>query len=144
MKDPLFSRRLFSIFVALSSSTLAGEASSSNDALQTGLPKRTPGLWRITTISPEIGMQSNNVCITEDDSISGPRASGCAPPTVTRVEDQVIVTIECNASGKRDVQSLLFRGDFSSWYRAQSKMSSGGIRSGFTIDAKLLRTNCAP
>ncbi|UZX11738.1 hypothetical protein OGR47_18020 [Methylocystis sp. MJC1] len=89
-------------------------------------------------------MQSNDVCITEDDSIIGPRASGCAQPIVTRVQDQVIVTIECVASGRRDVESLLFTGDFRSWYRAQSKISSGGVGSGFTIDAKLLRASCAP
>ncbi|MGZ9116202.1 MAG: hypothetical protein ACXW3V_04565, partial [Methylocystis sp.] len=29
------------------------------------LPKRRPGLWRISTISPEIGLQTNDVCIEE-------------------------------------------------------------------------------
>lgn len=87
-------------------------------------------------------MQTNDVCIGEDDSIVGPRASGCAKPSVTRVQDQVIVTIECVAGDKREVESFLFTGDFQSWYRAQSRITSGARRSGFTIDAKFLRPNC--
>lgn len=87
-------------------------------------------------------MQTNDVCIGEDDSIVGPRASGCAKPSVTRAQDQVIVTIECVAGDKREVESFLFTGDFQSWYRAQSRITSGARRSGFTIDAKFLRPNC--
>lgn len=113
-------------------------------AAQTELPTRAPGLWRITTVSPEIGMQTNDVCIGEGDSIIGPRASGCAQPAVTRAGDQVIVTVECVAGGSRAVESFLFTGDFKTWYRAQSKTSSGAIRSGVTIDAKLVRPSCRP
>jgi len=101
-------------------------------------------MWRITTVSPEIGMQTNDVCVAEGDSIIGPQAAGCAQPSVTRAGDQVIVTIECGAGDRRDVESLLFTGDFKSWYRAQSKISLGGVRSGFTIDAKFLKTSCSP
>lgn len=134
---------LFSLVLAPSGAALAREAPPTG-ASQTELPRRAPGLWRITTVSPETGMQTSDVCITDDDSIIGPRASGCAQPSVARVGDQVIVTVECVAGGRRDVVSLLFTGDFKSWYRAQSRMSSGGMHSGFTIDAKLLRTSCAP
>ncbi|WP_330085029.1 DUF3617 domain-containing protein [Methylocystis iwaonis] len=141
LKSPLLSPSLFALVMSLSVS--AGEAQPTG-ATQTELPTRAPGLWRITTVSPEIGMQTNDVCITAGDSIIGPRASGCARPSVSRAGDQVIVTVECVAAGRREVESFLFTGDFKSWYRAQSKMSSGAIRSGFTIDAKLLRKSCEP
>lgn len=106
------------------------------------LPKRTPGLWRITTVSPEIGMQTNVVCIEDGDSIIGEPDSRCGAPSVTRANDQVIVTIECGPEGERDVTSLLFTGDFTTWYRAQSKATVGASRSGFTIDAKLVDSRC--
>ncbi|MBL1257753.1 hypothetical protein JJT62_13035 [Methylocystis sp. Sn-Cys] len=141
LKSPLLSPSLFALVMSLSGSV--GEAQPTG-AAQTELPTRAPGLWRITTVSPEIGMQTNDVCIAEGDSIIGPRASGCTQPSVSRAGDQVIVTVECVAGGRREVESFLFTGDFKSWYRAQSKMSSGAKRSGFTIDAKLLRKSCEP
>ena len=108
----------------------------------TALPKRAPGLWRITTVSPEIGMQTSEVCIEDADSIIGAPDSSCDAPFVTRANDQVIVTIECGPAGKRDVTSLLFTGDFATWYRAQSKATAGASHSGFTIDAKLVDSRC--
>lgn len=141
LKSPLLSLSLLALVVSLPGSA---EEAPPTGAAQAELPRRAPGLWRITTVSPEIGMQTNDVCITEGDSIIGPRARGCAQPSVSRSGDQVIVTLECVAGGRREVESFLFTGDFKSWYRAQSKMSSGAIRSGFTIDAKLLRMSCEP
>jgi hypothetical protein len=111
---------------------------------KTELPRRTPGQWRMTTVSPEIGMRTVDVCITDSDSIIGPQAPGCAQPSVTYAGDQMIVTIECGAGDRREVQSLLFTGDFKTWYRAQSKVTSGGRRSGFAIDASFLGSNCKP
>jgi hypothetical protein len=130
-------------FLLLLSWTAGAEA---QDATPTtvGVPRRRPGVWRITTISPEIGMQRADVCIEEGDSIIGPRARDCAPPSVSRVEDQVIITIECGAGERREVESLLFTGDFTGWYRAQSRTTSGARRSGVTIDARFLRPICAP
>ncbi len=132
LKSSLLSLSLFALVMGLS---VAAEEAP---------PTRAPGLWRITTVSPEIGMQTNDVCIAEGDSIIGPRASGCAQPAIKRAGDQVIVTVECVAGGRREVESFLFTGDFKSWYRAQSKMSSGATRFGFTIDAKFLRASCGP
>ncbi len=141
LKSSLLSLSLFASVMGLS---VATEEAPPTGAAQTELPTRAPGLWRITTVSPEIGMQTNDVCIAEGDSIIGPRASGCAQPAITRAGDQVIVTVECVAGGRREVESFLFTGDFKSWYRAQSKMSSGATRFGFTIDAKFLRASCGP
>lgn len=108
----------------------------------TAMPKRTPGLWRITTVAPEIGMEMNEVCIEDGDSIIGALNSSCGAPSVTRANDRVIVTIGCGPESKRDVTSLLFTGDFTTWYRAQSKATAGTHRSGFTIDAKFIRAQC--
>ena len=88
-------------------------------------------------------MQTHDVCIAEGDSIVGAQAANCALPSVARAGDQVIVTIECGAGDRRSVESLLFTGDFKSWYRAQSKITSGAHRSGLTIDAQLLSVKCA-
>jgi hypothetical protein len=141
MKSPRY--WILFVAVALIGMALVREPASA-DASSRELPKRAPGLWRITTVSPEVGMQSHEVCIAESDSIIGPQAADCAQPSVTRAGDQMIVTIDCGAGETRSVESLLFTGDFKSWYRAQSRISSGGRRSGFTIDAKLLQTSCSP
>ena len=134
--------QLFSSGLVVALLFLAGAHSPalSSDA---ELPKRRPGLWRISTISPEIGLQTNDVCIEEGDSIIGAQDESCAKPSVTHANDQIIVTIECGPKDARDITSLLFTGDFQSWYRAQSKATAKGTRSGFTIDAKFLSERCA-
>lgn len=138
---------LRSSLLALALSTIGGGAPAASGEASAELPHRTSGLWRITTISPEVGMQMNEVCIGEGDSIIGPQDSRCATPSVTRTMDQVVVTIECGAGDRREVTSLLFTGDFRSWYRAQSKITYVGPlsderRSGLTIDARFLGANC--
>jgi hypothetical protein len=107
------------------------------------LPRRKPGLWRLSTVSPDIGMRTNDVCIEAGDSIIGDDKGLCARPTVTRAGDQVIVTLECGAGDQREIKSLLFTGDFQSWYRAQSRTTVAARRSGFTIEAKFLGETCA-
>lgn len=113
------------------------------------LPQRRPGLWRIKTISPEVGLQAHDVCIEASDGLLGVPQGNCTKPTVESAQGgEVIVTFSCDLHGAREVTSLLFTGDFSSWYRAQSKTTltqkSGATRerSGFTIDAKYLRPEC--
>jgi hypothetical protein len=142
MKISPFRTQLLAAAIALAEAS-APRVSLSADALASELPKRTPGMWRITTVSPEVGMQTNDVCIAEGDSVIGPRAAHCQEPSVTRAGDQVIVTITCGAGDSRSVESLLFTGDFKSSYRAQSKMSSGGMRTGFSIDATFLGGGCS-
>jgi len=120
---------------------LAGERSPAR-ASDFDLPKRRPGLWRISTISPEIGLQTNDVCIEKGDSIIGAQEESCAKPSVTQANDQIIVTFECGATESREITSLLFTGDFQNWYRAQSKTTAKAKRAGFTIDAKFLSERC--
>ncbi|MGE3266411.1 DUF3617 domain-containing protein [Methylocystis sp.] len=127
--------------LVFSFSLFAGAASTAT-AANGELPKRQPGLWRITTISPEIGMQTNNVCIEDGDSIIGAQDENCAKPSVTRAKDQTVVTFDCGQKDSREATSLLFTGDFRSWYRAQARMTAKGARVGFTIDAKFLSERC--
>lgn len=130
------------LFLVFSLALVAGAASTATGA-EDELPKRRPGLWRISTISPEIGMQANEVCIEEGDSVIGTQTENCAKPSVLRDKDQIIVTLECGPKDSREVTSLLFTGDFQNWYRAQSRMTTSGTRLGFTIDAKFLSERCA-
>jgi hypothetical protein len=134
-------RRLTSFGLVFPLLLIAG-ATSSASAADDELPKRRPGLWRISTISPKIGMETNEICIEESDSIIGAQDENCAKPSVTQAKDQIIVTIECGSKDSRDVTSLLFTGDFQNWYRAQSRITAAGARSGFTIDAKFLSERC--
>ena len=139
-----------SLLAAAYAGSTAGhaETAASNPPIAE-LPKRKPGLWRISTISPEIGMQTHKVCIEETDGIVGAPEENCAKPLVERASDQTIVTIACDRKDGREVTSILFTGDFQDWYRAQSKTSSTGAndgsirRSGFTIEARRLRDDCS-
>jgi hypothetical protein len=132
-------RHLTLFAVALS---LFAQAYSPAIAADAELPKRRPGLWRISTVSPDVGLQSNDVCIGEGDSIIGARDESCTKPAVTHANDQIIVTFECGPKESPEVISLLFTGDFQNWYRAQSRLTAKGSRSGFTIDAKFLSDRC--
>lgn len=112
------------------------------------LPQRRPGVWRISTISPEVGLQTNDVCIETGDSLIGSFAENCAEPIIEAAGGQWIVTLSCGRAGGKDVTSLLFTGDFTSWYRAQAKSTftrADGKAlpgTGFTIDAKFLGPDC--
>jgi hypothetical protein len=110
------------------------------------LPQRASGKWRIATVSPELGTQTNEVCIEKGDSIVGLRSSDCSRPNVTHTGDQTIVNIECGAGDQREMTSMLFTGDFQTWYRAQVKITSGPRsqerHAGLTIDARFLASGC--
>ena len=113
------------------------------------LPIRKSGVWRISTLSPATGLRVSETCVRAEDGIVGDRDVACANPTALREGDQVVVTIACENHGERVVSSLLFTGDFTTWYRAQAKITFQGpakgseLHSGFTIDAKFLRPDCS-
>ncbi|QGM46016.1 DUF3617 domain-containing protein [Methylocystis heyeri] len=113
------------------------------------LPARRPGLWRISTVSAVGGLQVGETCVGLQDSIIGPQGSDCAKPEITRADDQIVVTVACGSGAERIASSLLFTGDFATWYRAQGKIATGDrtandadLRTGFTIDAMFLRPDC--
>jgi hypothetical protein len=128
-------------YVGLGLALVAG-AATATEAGDPELPKRRPGLWRITTISPDAGRQTSEACISETDSIAGPVLAGCAAPTVLHAKDQTVVTIDCSHGPTHDVTSLLFTGDYRNWYRGQARITAGARRAGFTIDAKFLTERC--
>ncbi|MBY6241643.1 DUF3617 family protein [Methylosinus sp. Sm6] len=143
-------RRRFARLAAVTA-TLSLAASVGAQPAQTSgsdLPRRRPGSWRISTLSPEIGLQAHEVCIAAGDGLVGPVEENCAKPVVESANDQWIVTISCGRAGGREVTSLLFTGDFTSWYRAQAKTTftradgTAAPGSGFTIDAKFLGPDC--
>lgn len=141
-------RIAMSLVVILLIASMPGGQSSAQSATRTDmqLPVRKPGLWRISTVAPDIGMQTNEVCIGSSDTIIGNSAEGCAAPTIQRADDQIIVSYACERKDGKEATSLLFTGDFVNWYRAQAKFTSngpGGLRrSGFTIEGKFLRPDC--
>jgi hypothetical protein len=111
------------------------------------LPKRAIGLWRISTITPEVGMNTNQVCITDDDSIIGTQPIKCTKPDIKRSGEDILVTFECPAHEGKEVTSMFFSGNYNSKYRAQSKITYIGKNNemhmtGFTIQAELLKNDC--
>jgi hypothetical protein len=119
-------------------------SSDSSDSL----PTRRAGLWRISTLSAAAGLHFAATCLRPGDSIVGEKDPACGDPRVDREGDQVVVTISCEESGQHVVRSLLFTGDFTTWYRAQGKITSRGptngseFHSGFTIDSSFVRSDC--
>jgi len=84
----------------------------------------------------------------KDSIIGDEEDADCAKPEIAHAGEQIVVTVICAADGRRVTSSLLFTGDFTTWYRAQGKITSAGenrmdLHSGFTIDAKYLRSDCA-
>lgn len=140
----------YSLALAMPFASVAGYATEAPPASvgeqPAELPQRAPGKWWITTISPEVGTQTNEVCIEKGDSIVGRLGSDCSRPNPTNTGDQTIVNIECGAGDKREITSMLFTGDFQTWYRAQVKITSGPRsqerHSGLTIDARFLASGC--
>ena len=112
------------------------------------LPVRRSGLWRISTLSAAVGLQVSEACIGPKDSIIGDDTIGCLKPEITRAGEQTVVTVVCASDGRRVISSLLFTGDFTTWYRAQGKITSESAdrnaqaHSGFTIEAKFLQPDC--
>jgi hypothetical protein len=138
------------LIVASGAALLSGleQVIADQTSASAGLPARAPGMWRITTVSPEIGMQTNEVCIEGNDKIIGAWGAGCDQPAVESVKDGMIVTIGCLRSDAKEVTSLYFTGDLKKSYRAQSRTtitnvkSGASVRTGFTIEAKFLTLKC--
>lgn len=114
------------------------------------MPVRQPGYWHIRTISESFGTREGDVCITASDPLlpDQPQAV-CKPLRVERGGQEVIVTQECEEGGERRVTSILFTGDFQTWYRGQSRLSTRPanqqgipVTVGFTIDANRIGGTC--
>lgn len=113
------------------------------------IPVRKPGHWEITTVAAAIGMRTIQACIAPgDDIVSGIGEPGCSAPDVERTGDQVVVSMVCKTKGGTERISTLLTGDFTTWYRATSKMTLDpappGSAMGATIDAKYIGPDCPP
>lgn len=88
------------------------------------LPIRKAGAWEITTVAEHFGMKRFTTCITPTDPIVlGAGDKECLSPDVTKTGNDVIVNVMCKRANGTEFTSMLFAGDFSSWYRATSKMT---------------------
>lgn len=113
------------------------------------LPVRKAGKWRITTVSDTVGMTTFETCIAPgDDIVTGVDKKGCNAAKVKHIKDEVFVDIACkNEFGSQKVSALL-TGNYTTWYRAMSKITfdppQGGIPNlGATIDGKFLSADCS-
>ncbi len=114
------------------------------------LPVRKPGRWQLTTVAESIGMKTFETCVTQADGIvPGVGDKNCRISKVKRLADELYVDVECRADAGTEKTSTVLTGDFSTWYRAMSKMTfdppqQGVSHMGVTVDGKYLGPDCTP
>ncbi|RUP11214.1 DUF3617 family protein [Hyphomicrobium sp.] len=114
------------------------------------LPVRKPGRWQLTTVAESIGMKTFETCVTPADGIvPGVGDKNCRLSKVKRLADELYVDVECRADAGTEKTSTVLTGDFSTWYRAMSKMTfdppqQGVSHMGVTVDGKYLGPECKP
>jgi hypothetical protein len=111
------------------------------------VPKRKPGYWEIVTVAPVSGMTTSRVCVGEDDDMVTPSQGGCGKPTVTLLNEGLIVDVLCTSEQGSQSISTAFTGDFNTRYHATLKTSFdppiGGIpHMGAKIDGRYLGPDC--
>ena len=113
------------------------------------VPLRTPGQWQLTTVSDSMGMRTVKTCITAtDDVVLGENAKNCGPVDVKTIANETFVNVTCPAGNSRQKISTLLTGDFSTWYRAVTKITfdppqDGVSHLGVIVDGKYLGKSCA-
>lgn len=114
------------------------------------LPARKPGRWQLTTVAESIGMKTFETCVTPADSIiTGVGDKNCRLSKIKRLADELYVDVECRTDGGTEKTSTVITGDFSTWYRAMTKMTfrppqDGVSHMGVTVDGKYLGPECKP
>lgn len=117
---------------------------------ETLLPVRKAGHWQLTTVAETVGMRTFDTCITAADPIiTGAGDKNCKMSRVKVLGDEHYVDIVCATSTGKETTSTVLTGDFTTWYRAMSKITfdpaQGGIaHMGVTIDGKYLGSECPP
>lgn len=122
-------------------------AVASNQAAADPVPKRTPGLWEITTVAAGTGQTTVKACIGENDDIATPEGVGdCSKPTAKRTGDTTIVNVVCTKPYGKEKMSTAFTGDFSKRYHGIMKITfdppEGVKNMGVIIDGKYLGPDC--
>lgn len=112
------------------------------------VPKRKPGLWRITTVSPGLGETVIDTCVGENDNIATPSDSGdCSEPKVTEAGSEVIVDVVCKKPYGKQIMSTAFGGDFNKRYHGIMRMTfdppEGVKNMGVTIDGQYVGPECS-
>jgi len=131
------------IAVAIAAFTMAQPAAAGTEEL----PVRKSGQWKISTVSDTTGLKEFETCLTPNDSIVPSNDKECGKPDVKRKNDEIFVNVACKSSaGNRRISTLL-TGDFSTWYRAVSKITldppQGGYANlGVIVDGKYLGPTC--
>lgn len=133
---------VFSVSLMVSALSQAGRAQAEE------LPVRQAGLWQLTTIADSVGMKTFQTCIGSNDVIiNGVGEKGCGTPDVKRISGEVFVNISCVSQSGQQRTSSLLTGDYSTWYRAVSKITldppQGGLdHLGVIVDGKYLGPKC--
>jgi hypothetical protein len=117
-------------------------------AMAEDLPVRKPGQWRLSTVSDTTGLKTFETCLTEKDSIVSDDKE-CSKPDVKRINDEIFVNTACKSGSESRKISTLLTGDYSTWYRAVTKISfdppQGAIAHiGVIVDGKYLGSTCSP
>lgn len=111
------------------------------------VPIRKPGQWKLSTVSETTGLQTFETCITGKDSIVAGDDNECGKPDVKRIDDEIFVNVACKSETSSRKISTLLTGDFSSWYRAVTKITfnppqDGVSHLGVIVDGKYLGPTC--
>ncbi|ODA67866.1 hypothetical protein A7A08_01033 [Methyloligella halotolerans] len=112
------------------------------------IPKRKPGHWQLTTVTPGVGKRVFDVCVAEDDNIAVPKNAGkCGEPEVLEAGSETIVNVTCTVKDAKQTISTALNGNFDERYHAVVKMSfdppmGGQDRFGVTIDGKYIGPDC--
>jgi len=118
-------------------------------ALAADVPIRTPGQWQLTTVSDSMGMRTVKTCIAATDNVVlGDNAKNCGPVDVKTIANETFVNVTCPAGNSRKKISTLLTGDFTTWYRAVTKITfdppqDGVSHLGVIVDGKFLGQDCA-
>lgn len=120
-------------------------ALAATDACAEELPVRKAGRWQLTSVSESIGMKTFETCITAADSVVGGKQ--CNVASIKRLADETYVDVVCTSDGGTEKISTVYTGDFTTWYRAMSKITfdppqDGVPHMGVTVDGKYLGSEC--
>ncbi|WP_409562053.1 DUF3617 domain-containing protein [Hyphomicrobium sp. MC8b] len=121
---------------------------ASSAAVATQLPVRKAGHWQLTTVAATVGMKTFDACITRNDPIvTGIGKKNCTASGVRVLGDERYVDVVCTTGAGKETTSTVLTGNFSTWYRAMSKITfdppqDGVAHMGVTIDGKYLGPDC--
>jgi hypothetical protein len=113
------------------------------------LPIRKPGRWQLTTVSEIIGMKTFETCIAATDNIiTGDGRKNCSDVDVKKIANETFVNVTCKDGDNTQKISTLLTGDFTTWYRALTKITfdrpqNGVSHLGVIVDGKYLGSNCS-